>query len=94
MLFSNEHLFGRLGEIADRYDVVKEVRGRGVMVGVELTRPGAAVFQYCLQKKVRVNCTHETVVRLYPPLNVPQDALDQGLDVLDEALAKAEAGEI
>jgi acetylornithine/N-succinyldiaminopimelate aminotransferase len=91
---TGEHTFGRLSEMEGKYSVVKEVRGRGVMCGMELNRPGDAVVRYCLDHKVRVNCIHETVMRIYPALNVPGDVLDAGLDVLDEALAKAEAGEI
>ena len=91
---TSEHVFARLSEMARKYAIVKEVRGRGLMCGVELTRPGAAVFEHCLRRRVRLNCTHETVVRLLPALNVPRDVLDQGLDVLDEALSKAQSGEI
>jgi acetylornithine/N-succinyldiaminopimelate aminotransferase len=91
---SSEYLFGRLREMAARYPVVKEVRGRGMMCGMELNRPGDAVFQYCLKRRVRLNCTHQTVVRLLPALNVPREALDEGLAVLDEALRKADRGEI
>ncbi len=91
---TSEHIFGRLGEMVAKYDIVKEARGRGVMAGVELDRPGGPVFDYCLQHRVRLNCTQETVVRILPAINVPLDVLDAGLDVLDEALAKAQAGEI
>jgi acetylornithine/succinyldiaminopimelate/putrescine aminotransferase len=65
-----------------------------MMCGMELNRPGDAVFQYCLKRRVRLNCTHQTVVRLLPALNVPREALDEGLAVLDEALRKADRGEI
>ncbi|MCK4283261.1 MAG: aspartate aminotransferase family protein [Candidatus Brocadiae bacterium] len=91
---TSEHIFDRLRQMAEKYSIIQEVRGRGVMCGVELNRPGAPVFQYCLDNKVRLNCTHETVVRLLPAINVPRDALDEGLDVLDEAFQKAEKGEI
>jgi acetylornithine/N-succinyldiaminopimelate aminotransferase len=91
---TSEHIFARLGEMACKRSIVKEVRGRGVMCGVELNRPGAPVFSYCLEHRVRLNCTHQTVVRILPAINIPRDVLDEGLDVLDEALAKAEAGEI
>jgi len=89
-----EHIRSRLEAMAERYSIVRSVRGRGVMWGIELTRPGAAVFQYCLDHRVRLNCTHERVVRLLPAINIPIDVLDQGLDVLDEALSKAEEGRI
>ena len=87
---SSERAFGRLRDMADKYRIIKEVRGRGLMIGIELHKPGDGVFRYCLQNHVRINCTHETVVRLLPALNVPREALDQGLDVLEDGIRKAE----
>jgi acetylornithine/N-succinyldiaminopimelate aminotransferase len=91
---TSEYLFGRLREMADRFSIVEEVRGRGMMCGVELSRDGTPVFQYCLERKVRINCTHGTVIRLLPAINVPRDALDAGLEVIEEALQKAQNDEI
>jgi acetylornithine/N-succinyldiaminopimelate aminotransferase len=91
---TGEHVRARFEQMAGDYGIVREVRGRGCMWGLELTRPGAAVFQRCLERRVRVNCTHETVMRVYPALNVPRELLDEGLDVLEEALADADAGKI
>ena len=90
---SSEYAFGRLGEIADRYDVVKEVRGLGMMIGIDLHVPGDAVFRYCLDNGLRINCTHQTVLRLLPALNVPRDALDEGLSILEEGIREADRSE-
>ncbi len=91
---TGEHVEARFREMAAKHSIVREVRGRGCMWGLELTRPGAPVFERCLERRVRVNCTHQTVMRIYPALNVPRGLLDEGLDVLDEALGAADAGEI
>ena len=91
---TSDYIFERLGEMADRYEVIDEVRGRGMMIGMELTRPGKAVFEYCLDRYVRINCTHETVLRLLPALNVPREALDQGLELMEEAIAQLNKGEL
>jgi acetylornithine/N-succinyldiaminopimelate aminotransferase len=91
---TGDHIRSRLDAMATEFDIVREVRGRGVMWGVELDRPGMPVFQYCLDHKVRMNCTHGSVVRILPAMNVPQDVLDAGLDVLQDGLAKAQAGDI
>ncbi len=88
---ASEYIFSRLNAAAQNYDVIKEVRGRGLMIGIELTIPGKAVFDYCLKNFVRINCTHETVLRLLPSMNVPQEALEQGLDVLEEGIRKAQS---
>jgi acetylornithine/succinyldiaminopimelate/putrescine aminotransferase len=91
---TSAYILERLAEMAGRYPIICEVRGRGVMIGIDLTRPGAAVFSYCLEQGVRINCTHETVVRMLPAMNIPRDVLDEGMAVLDTALAKAQEGEI
>jgi acetylornithine/N-succinyldiaminopimelate aminotransferase len=91
---TSEYLFGRLNGMAERYSIVRDVRGRGLMCGLNLNRPGGPVFDYCLKEHVRINCTHETVIRLLPALNVPRGVLDAGLEVLEEALGAAEARRI
>ncbi|NLW51102.1 MAG: aspartate aminotransferase family protein [Candidatus Brocadiaceae bacterium] len=89
-----EHIHERLTAMAGEFDIVREVRGRGVMWGVDLTRPAGPVFQYCLEQRVRLNCTHTSVLRILPAMNVPRDVLDVGLDVLRDGLARAQAGDI
>lgn len=91
---TSEHIFGRLQPLAHSMTCIKEVRGRGLMIGIELNRPGKPVFERCLQNFVRINCTHDTVLRMLPSLNAPREAIDHGLDVLEEALRKAENSEI
>jgi len=65
---------------------VKEVRGAGLMWGLELTRDAAAVVPAALERGVVVNRTAERVVRLLPPLVISEaDAMD-ALGRLDEAI--------
>lgn len=89
----SDYIFERLETMAERFDVIDEVRGRGMMIGVELNKPGQDVFEFCLDRYVRINCTHETVLRLLPALNVPRDGVDHGLEVMEEALTKLENDE-
>jgi len=91
---SGRYLFGRLKEMVAKYNVIKEVRGLGLMCGVELHRAGNGVFRYCLENRVRVNCTHETVLRLLPAMNIPRDVLDEGLEVLEDGIAKLDTSEL
>ena len=86
---ASDYVFGRLHEMAAKYSIMKQVRGRGLMCGVELHEPGEKIFQFCLRNRVRINCTHGSVLRMLPAMNVPQEALDEGLGVLEEALQKA-----
>ena len=91
---SSEYTFERLNDMARRLRIIKDVRGRGLMIGVELHKPGDGVFRHCLENRVRINCTHETVLRLLPALNVPREALDKGLDVLEDGIRKADDSHI
>jgi len=80
------YLFERLEALRNKHAVIKEVRGLGLMIGVELEKPGAPVYEKCLEKGLLINCTHETVLRLMPALNVTKKQADFALGVLDEAL--------
>ena len=65
---------------------MKEVRGAGLIWGLELTCDAAPVVQAALARRVIVNRTAETVVRLLPPLIITGAEADEGLDRLDAAL--------
>jgi len=69
--------------------LIAEVRGRGLMIGVELDRAGAEIANECLSRGLVINCTHERVLRLYPALTVSEEELDQGLDILGNVLRDA-----
>lgn len=65
---------------------IRDVRGRGLMVGMELAGPGKAVVDGCLRKGFLINCTHETVLRFVPPLVIEKDEIDRLVTALDEVL--------
>ena len=81
----------RLNAMAARRTIIKEVRGQGLMWGIELTRDAAAVVPAGLERGVIVNRTAETVVRLLPPLVITEQDADDALNRLEAALAAVEA---
>jgi acetylornithine/N-succinyldiaminopimelate aminotransferase len=81
------HFEQRLRSIAARHPIVKEVRGAGLMWGLQLTRDATAVVPAGLERAVVVNRTAETVVRLLPPLIITEAEVDEALGRLDAALA-------
>jgi predicted acetylornithine/succinylornithine family transaminase len=81
----------RLTAIAEECEVVKEVRVLGVMIGVELSIDGTPVVQGCMERKLLVNCTHNTVLRLLPAMNLSEQQLHDGCDVL-AAVLKSQTG--
>jgi acetylornithine/N-succinyldiaminopimelate aminotransferase len=76
----------RLHALKKRCAKIKEVRIRGAMIGVELTMDGAGLVQRCIERRLLVNCTHSTVLRLLPALTLTDEQLDQGCDVIEDVL--------
>jgi len=76
----------RIRAMAARHPIVKEVRGCGLMWGIELSCDAAAVVPAALERGVIVNRTAERVVRLLPPLVITEDDAAVALDRLDQAL--------
>jgi predicted acetylornithine/succinylornithine family transaminase len=61
-----------LDKLAQCFDFVREVRGEGLIVGIDLAVDGAPFVQEALRQKVLINCTHEHILRLLPPFIVRQ----------------------
>lgn len=86
-----ETIVERMRSWQDRHPFIEKVRQRGVMVGVQMSVPGATIVSAALDLGLRVNCTQGNVLRLLPAMNITDDELALGLDRLEAALAKAQA---
>jgi len=78
-----------LRQIASRQRAVRDVRGAGVIWGLDLDRSAAPVVEAALQRKLLINRTSETVVRLLPPYVITEREIDEALPILEEAIASA-----
>ena len=97
----SDHAFTRLGDLQERHGTVGEVRGLGLMIGVELVgadrtpdpKAFPAIASYAVDHGlVILNCGPDgNVIRFVPPLNVSIDDLDAGINILDDALSAYEA---
>lgn len=67
---------------------IKEVRGVGLMIGIELCVSGVEFIKSCIQAGLFLNCTHDTVIRFMPPLNVKKENIDEGLAMIQSILSK------
>ena len=83
------HLERGLRAIATRQPAIKDIRGAGLMWGVELDRPAAPVVQAALERKLLINRTSDTVVRLLPPYVISEREIDEALPILEAAIATA-----
>ncbi len=82
-----EYFKKRLLVLKDRHAVIKEVRGIGLIIGMELDREGAGIVNACIEKGFLINCTHENVLRFVPPLIVGKNEIDLLVKALDDVLS-------
>jgi len=87
-----EALAGRLREMAAVRPLVREVRGMGLLLGVELGAPAAPVASALMAEGILTTVVRDTTIRLTPPLNVPEETLERFLSTFDRVLAAAEKG--
>ena len=79
----------KLEQLKERHSIIDHVRGVGLMIGVQLKGPGAQIVDKCLAKGLRINCTHETVVRFMPPMIAARKHIDKAVEILDEVLSES-----
>lgn len=79
-----EYLKNKLASI--KSNAIKEIRGKGLMVGIELNKKGNEVVKKCLNKRLLINCTNENVLRFLPPLIIDKGIIENAVNVLSEVL--------
>ncbi|OHB69270.1 MAG: acetylornithine aminotransferase [Planctomycetes bacterium RBG_13_63_9] len=77
---------GRLEQLQRECDLIREVRIRGLMIGIELAIDGASTVKACMERRLLVNCTQGTVLRLLPAMTLTEEQAHEGCDVLAEVL--------
>lgn len=78
-----------LRAIAARQPAIREIRGAGLMWGIDLDRPAAPVVEAAFAHKLLINRTSDTVVRLLPPFIISEREIDEALPLLETAIAAA-----
>ena len=86
------HLEGRLREMQKKHSAIIEIRGAGLMWGLELNMDAAPVYDAAIRQGVLVNRTAGTVIRLLPPLIITEAEVDRALGLLDAAFSEVFAG--
>lgn len=79
----------RLADFANAGVGVKAVRRVGFMIGIELGFPGADLVADCRNHGLLINCTHQTVLRMLPAMNIAKEELGQGIDILQDCMDRA-----
>ena len=89
-----DYFKARLRDLAGRVPGIRQVRGLGLILGLELDFPGGGVIADLMRKGFLVNCTSDRVLRFIPPLIVTEGEIDRLIPVLAEVLTEhaAKAG--
>jgi len=93
---TGKYFFEQLKSLAARHSAVVEVRGKGLMLGMELTNPELAkyVVAQMMERHIVINRTSETVLRFLPPFIVEPGHIDQAVQALDEILSSTSAANL
>jgi len=86
-----DYLMGKLQVLRSRRSIISEVRGKGLLVGIELLTAGRPIMEACLAEGLLINVTAERVLRLMPPLIVTRHEIDEAVAILDRVLSTADA---
>ena len=83
------HLERGLRAMASRQPAIRDVRGAGLMWGLDIDRPAAAIVDAARERHLLINRTSDTVIRLLPPYVITEHEIDEALPLLEAAIAAA-----
>jgi len=83
---TGDYFMKKLNELKIKHDVIKEIRGKGLMIGVELAVECKDIADKCLEKGLLVNCASDKVLRFLPPLIITKTEIDAALNILEGVL--------
>lgn len=78
------YFIDRLKGLQMKYDFIKDLRGRGLMIGMEIDFEGKKIVELCAEKGFIINCTMERILRFLPPLMIGEKEVDLLIDMLNE----------
>jgi acetylornithine/succinyldiaminopimelate/putrescine aminotransferase len=84
-----EYFRARLDELQKRHKFIREIRSRGLMIGIELDRPGKQIVLDAMEEGLLLNCTHDTVLRMLPPYIITEKEIDRGVRILSKVFKAA-----
>jgi acetylornithine/N-succinyldiaminopimelate aminotransferase len=83
-----KYLVRGLEGLKKRFSFIREIRGKGLLIGVELTIEGSKIADACVKEGLLLNCTASKVLRFAPPLTIKKSEIDRGLAILETVLAR------
>lgn len=89
VLARGEEIRSGLEKLVARFDFIREIRGEGLMFGIDLTVDGAPFVEEALRRGLVINCTHDHILRLLPPFIVRPRDVAEFLEKFEAVLARA-----
>ena len=86
---NGEYLLEKLNNLKSSFSIIKEIRGMGLMLGIELNIEGKEIVEKCLKGGLLINCTHDKVLRLMPALNITKKEIDKAITILEDVIARS-----
>jgi acetylornithine/succinyldiaminopimelate/putrescine aminotransferase len=83
-----QHFVGGLKSLQAKYPFIKDVRSKGLLIGLELDFEGKEIVTECLKQGFLINCTMNTVLRFIPPLIISEEEIDRLVNALDGIFKK------
>ncbi len=87
-----EYALKKLDALKQKFDCIADVRGLGLMIGIELKGEGKPVVDYCFDHGLLINCTQGNILRIMPALNVTRKQINQACHIIEKGLEHLEKG--
>mgnify|MGYP000135287375 CR=1 FL=1 len=82
----SEYFFKKLHELKSEYPIIKDIRGKGLMIGVEIGDIASKVMNSCIKNGLFLNATQGHTIRFLPPLIISKDEVDQAIEIFKTSL--------
>ena len=83
---TGDYFFECLQNLARQYSIIKDIRGKGMMLAIELSKPGNEVVLDCMKNGFLINCIQQNILRFLPPLNISRKDINTLMPVLSKSL--------
>ena len=81
------YLMKKLFSLQQKHSIIRDVRGLGLMLAIEIEGQGTDVVEICAQKGLLINCTRSNVLRIMPAITTNKMEIDTAVNIIDESLS-------
>lgn len=85
---TGSYFIERLQELAQEHSIIKNIRGKGLILAIELKKPGSEVVLECMENGFLINCIQQNILRFLPPLNITRKDINSLMPVLSKSLSR------